>query len=344
MLYEVPEIEYLTARSVKEAVSWLVQHGSEAKIIAGGTDLLGLMKDRIVGPQMPMPRVLIGIKRISGLDRIQYDDGNGLTIGAAATLASIETSKTVLQKFPILAQAAGSIAIRQIRNMGTIGGNLCQRPWCWYFRVPYFNCYKKGGSMCYAITGENKTYFSILGLGVCVMAHPSDMAPALISLGASVRIDGPSGRRMVPMEDFFNGPRDVFETVLRNDEILSEIYVPEQLEGTVGVYLKERPRGAWDFALASVAALLRIQESICVDAKIVLGGVAPFPYRAWEAENAIKGKAIGRDLAVRAGEIAVFWAHPLKMNRYKIPLTKALVKKALLRCFESTSRSVTTSP
>lgn len=340
MLHEIPPVEYLAAETVEQAVDWLVQYGTAAKILAGGTDLLGLMKDRIAGPKMVMPTVLIDIKRIPKLQRIQYDKARGLTIGAAVALASVETSKPVLQRFPILAQAAASVATTQIRNMGTIGGNLCQRPWCWYFRSPHFQCFKKGGSMCYAITGENKTYFSILELGVCVMAHPSDMALVLMALGASIQIEGQRGRRIVPIERFYNGPREVFETCLKEQEILAEVHVPEPSEGTVGVYLKERPRGAWDFALASVAALLRVQDGICADARIVLGGVAPLPYRAREAENAIRGEVIGPRLAGQASELAVLGARPLTKNRYKIRLTKAVVKRALLRCFDPSLRSV----
>lgn len=196
--------------------------------------------------------------------------------------------------------------------------------------------------MCYAITGENRTYFSILELGVCVMAHPSDLAPALMALGASIQIEGQRGRRIVPIEKFYNGPREVFETCLKEEEILSEIYVPEPLEGTVGVYLKERPRGAWDFALASVAVLLTVQGGICADARIVLGGVAPFPYRAREAENAIRGEAIGPSLAVQASELAVLGARPLTKNRYKIRLAKGVVKKALLRCIDQSLHSIPT--
>lgn len=337
MLYELPPLEHLTASSVSEAVNWLSQYGSRAKVLAGGTDLLGLMKDKIVGPKMPLPEVLIDIKKIPGIDRIEYGQGKGLTIGAAATLRDIETSKTVLEKSPILAQAANSVATNQIRNMGTLGGNLCQRPWCWYFRVPQFDCYKKGGKQCFAITGNNKYYFSVLGLGICVMAHPSDTAPALISLGASAKIEGPRGSRVVPVERFFNGPRETFETVLKEDEILTEVFVPEQPKGTYGVYLKERPRGTWDFALASVAALTRLRDGICEEAKVILGGVAPFPLRAGKAEDALKGKPIGEDAAAKAGDLAVEGARPLSMNRYKIPLTRALVKRAVLICFEQAS-------
>ena len=338
MLYEIPRVQHLTAQSVEEAARWLREYGPRARIIAGGTDLLGLMKDKIVGSKMPMPEVLIDIKRIPGLDRIAYAEGRGLTIGAAATLRSMETSPVVLEKFPMLAQAANSVATNQIRNMGTLGGNLCQRPWCWYFRVPHFDCYKKGGAMCYAITGDNKYYFSVLGLGVCVMAHPSDTAPALIALGASAKIIGPEEARTVPLEQFFNGPREVFETVLKDDEVLTEVFVPEPPTNMYGVYVKERPRHTWDFALSSVAALTRLANGFCEEARIILGGVAPYPYRAQRAEEVLKGSPTTAEVAAEAGEAAVSGARPLSMNRYKIPLTRALVKRALLGCFGQTAR------
>ncbi|HBA39215.1 MAG TPA: molybdopterin dehydrogenase [Deltaproteobacteria bacterium] len=338
MLYELPPLEHLTAYNVEEAVRWLAEYNPRGKVIAGGTDLLGLMKDKITGPQMPMPEVLIDIKKIPGLSAIQYEAGKGLTIGAAATLTSIMTSSIVLEKYPILAQAAGQVATHQIRNMGTLGGNLCQRPWCWYFRVPQFNCYKKGGAMCPAITGNNKYYFSILGLGICVMAHPSDTAPALIALGASAKIVGSDGSRTVPIEQFFKGPREVFETVLKPDELLTEIQVPEPRRNSYGIFLKERPRETWDFALASVATLLQIEGKVCQEARVILGGVAPYPYRALGAEELLRNREIGGEAPEKAGEAAVSGARPLRANHYKIRLTKALVKRAVLHCLDRASR------
>ncbi len=334
MLYEIPSIEHLTARTVGQATQWLAEYGARAKLVAGGTDLLGLMKDKIAGPQMAIPEILIDIKKIAGLASIQYRKDEGLTIGSAATLTSIMKSGVVLEKYPMLAQAAGQVATSQIRNVGTLGGNLCQRPWCWYFRLPQFNCYKKGGPMCPAITGQNKYYFSILGLGICVAAHPSDLAPALIALGASAKIVGKLGIRTVRMEHFFTGPKDVFETVLQPDEILTEIQVPEPLPISYGIYLKERPRETWDFALASVAALLQFQDGACRQARIVLGGIAPYPYRAVRSAELLRDREIGGELAEKAGEAAVSAARPLRSNRYKIQLTKALVKRAILRCLE----------
>lgn len=340
MLYELPPIEYVKASTVSEATRYLLQYGPRAKVLGGGTDLLGLMKDRVVGPKMPLPEVLIDIKGIQGMDIIEYKKGKGLRIGAAATLRSIETSNVVLESFPILAQASNSVATMQIRNMGTLGGNLCQRPWCWYFRLSNFDCYKKGGKQCYAITGNNKYYFSVLGLGICVMAHPSDTAPALIALGASVKIESTRGSRTMPLTEFFNGPRETFETVLNDDEILTEVFVPDQPKGTFGTYLKERLRGTWDFALSSVAVVTRVNDGICHNASIILGGVAPIPWRADAAEKALRGNPIGDDTAEKAANTAMEGARPLSLNRYKIPMTKALVKRAVISCFAQYSKQV----
>ena len=333
MLNEIPPIEYIQADSVDNVVQSLSQYGDKAKILAGGTDLLGLMKDSVNGSKMPVPQILIDIKRIPKIADIDHDPQSGLRIGACATLTNIESSPIVREKYPILAQAAAEVATTQIKNMGTIGGNLCQRPWCWYFRVPHFDCYKKGGKQCYAITGANKYYFSVLGLGICVMAHPSDTAPALLALEASVRIAGPSGTRIIPISDFFNGPREVFETILRPDEVLTEVLVPLQPPDSHGVYLKHRLRGTWDFALASVAAQIQRDGDTCQSARIVLGGVAPFPYRVRKVEEILSGRRMDRALASEAGDLAVQGARPLSMNGYKVPLTAALVKRALGQCF-----------
>ncbi len=333
MQYEIPPIEYIQATSVEDAVYWLSHYGEKAKIIAGGTDLLGLVKDRIRGSKMPLPEALVDIKKIPNIATMKYDAKEGLRIGACATLRMIESSPFVREHYPVLAQAAGEVATNQIKNVGTIGGNLCQRPWCWYFRVPYFDCYKKGGRQCFAVSGANKYYFSILGLGICVMAHPSDTAPALIALGASARVAGRDGTRVVPLDRFFNGPREVFETVLANDEVLTDILVPTQPANSTGTYLKQRLRKTWDFALASVAVQAQRRDGVCEGVKIVLGGVAPYPYRVPDAEKVLIGKTVDERLVSEAAEAALQGSHPLSMNGYKVYLAKTLLKRALNQCF-----------
>ena len=211
---ELPPFDHLEPGSMAEAVSALAEHGMRAQVLAGGTDLLGLMKDRITGPGMPLPEVLVNVKRLPELAGITEAADGGLRIGAAVTLTDLERDRRVAERFPALAQAAASVATQQIRAMGTVGGNLCQRPWCWYFRHPQFPCLKRGGRQCFALPGSNRTYFSVLGLGVCVMSHPSDLAPALMALDARLTIAGPAGIRVVPIDRFFRGPRSLTETVV----------------------------------------------------------------------------------------------------------------------------------
>jgi xanthine dehydrogenase YagS FAD-binding subunit len=329
MLFELPSIEHVDARDVKEVVSWLQKYGGKARVIAGATDLLGLMKDRVEGPECKIPEVLVNIKRVPEMTRIAYDEGTGLRIGAGVTLNRLATSDVIQQEFKILSQAALQVGTTPLRNMGTLGGNLCQRPRCLYFRHPHFLCFKKGGSRCYAATGEHRFYHSILKQGRCVMSHPSDLAPALIALKAEVMIMGPNGSKKVSLQELFLGPNHYTETILKTDEYLTEIHVPIQRERTHQVFLKERIRHSTDFALSTVATVARISRGICEEVRIVLGGVAPFPYVAFMAEEVIKGKKMDEGLISQAAGASVEGAKPLPMNHYKVDLTKALVKRAL---------------
>lgn len=337
MLDELPPFDYINAASLAEAMSALTEHGPRAQVLAGGTDLLGLMKDRISGPGMPVPEVLVNVKRIPELHGIAETADGGLRIGAAVTLADLERDARVTARFPALAQAAAAVATTQIRAMGTVGGNLCQRPWCWYFRHPQFPCLKRGGTQCFALPGSNRTYFGVLGLGVCVMSHPSDLAPALIALDARVVIAGASGLRTVPIEQFFRGPRSRTETVLEPGEVLVAVEVPALAPGARSLFLKHRVRGTWDFALSEVAVSATPRSSAAggnragrwANVRVALGGVAPFPYRATAAEAVLDGHAPSHALMREAAEAAVGRARPLTQNGYKIDLTRALVARAL---------------
>jgi xanthine dehydrogenase YagS FAD-binding subunit len=213
--------------------------------------------------------------------------------------------------------------------MGTVGGNLCQRPWCWYFRHPQFPCLKRGGRQCFALPGSNRTYFSVLGLGVCVMSHPSDLAPALMALDARVTVAGPAGRRTVPIDRFFRGPRSVTETVLERAEIIVSVDVPAPPIGTRSLFLKHRVRGTWDFALSEVAVAATPGPGRWDGVRVVLGGVAPFPFRAAAAEAVLAGHAPTESRVREAAEAALAGARPLTQNGYKIDLTRALVSRAL---------------
>jgi xanthine dehydrogenase YagS FAD-binding subunit len=222
--------------------------------------------------------------------------------------------------------AASQVASPQIRNMGTLGGNINQRPRCWYYRSESYNCYKKGGDFCFAVTGENQ-YHAVLGGELCYIVHPSDTAPALVALNATARIVSDAGERSVPFEEYFTGPRiDVKrENVLGPTDVLAEILIPEPAAGAKGVYLKVRERSVWDFATVSVA----VQVS-SGDARIVLGGVAPTPLRVPAAENVIKGKPIDDALAKQAADQAFIGARPLTNNAYKVDMGKEIVRRALM--------------
>jgi xanthine dehydrogenase YagS FAD-binding subunit len=319
--------EYVKPMTVAEAVRELGRSWADAKILAGGIDLLGELKEGIIAPQR-----IVNIKGISGLRYIRFSEKEGLRLGALVTLEEIETHQVIRQRYTALAEAAHSVGTPQIRNVGTIGGNLCQRPRCWYYRDEHTKCLKKGGPICFAYNGENK-YHAILGGGPCYIVHPSDCAPALIAFRASVTVVSPRGQRTVPLEEFFVLPsrRLDHETILEPDEIVTEIQVPAPAPNTRSTYLKFKERDSHDFAIVGAAVVMRLRGKVCEDVRIVLSGVAPIPWRSPEAEAVLKGKAITPELAEQAGKAAVAKAQPLSQNAYKVPLTQAIVKQAILR-------------
>ena len=315
---------YSRPATLKDATAQFGKEHGKIALLAGGTDLLGELKDHTAGPER-----LVYIRNLKELQGIRASRG-GVTIGAATLLADIAENAMIRQQTPLLAIAAGKVGTPQIRNMGTIGGNLCQRPRCWYYRNNY-PCFKHGGSTCFSAAGEND-YHAILEGGPSFIVHPSDLAGSLIALGASARIVSASGERTVPLDKFFITPKqDVRrENVLQPNEVLSEITVPNAPAGSKATYVKEMVREMWDFPLCSVAAMVTVQNGVVQDAKIVLGGVAPIPYRALKAEAAIKGKPLDEASCAAAGIAAVDGARPLAKNGYKVPLTQAVVKRALL--------------
>jgi xanthine dehydrogenase YagS FAD-binding subunit len=319
--------EYVKPATVADAVRELGRSWADAKILAGGIDLLGELKEGIIAPQR-----IVNIKGISGLRYIRFSEKEGLRLGALVTLEEIETHQVIRQRYTALAEAAHSVGTPQIRNVGTIGGNLCQRPRCWYYRDEHTKCLKKGGPMCFAYNGENK-YHAILGGGPCYIVHPSDCAPALIAFRASVTVVSLRGQRTVPLEEFFVLPsrRLDHETILEPDEIVTEIRVPTPAPNTRSTYLKFKERDSHDFAIVGAAVVMRLKGKVCEDVRIVLSGVAPIPWRSPEAEAVLKGKAITPELAEQAGKAAVAKAQPLSQNAYKVPLTQAIVKQAVLR-------------
>ena len=295
--------------------------------LAGGQDLLTTMKEYITLP----PRV-VNLKQIPNLDKIESDGKGGLKIGALVTLAQIEESPEVQKNFPGLAEAAHSVASPQIRNLGTIGGNLCQRPRCWYYRLEHVVCIKKGGAECYAQSGENK-YNAILGGGPSYIVHPSDVAPMLVALDGSVTIVGPAGSREMPLGKFFTLPRVNVrrENVLANDEIITHVTVPGSPFAAKSTYLKFRERDSLDFAMSACAAAVELDGQNVKQARIVLGGVAPIPWRVPKAEALMAGKPFSPELAAQVAQAALQGAKPLEKNGYKIPLTQTLVRRALAK-------------
>ena len=316
--------------SVDEALALLRDYEGRASLIAGGTDLLGTLKGEILPDY---PEALINIKTIPGLDHIK-EDNEGLKIGALTRLIHIVRSPEVESKYVVLKKAAESVGTPEIRYMGTIGGNLCQDTRCWYYRYPHqmggrIPCYRKGKGPCHAIKGDSR-YHAIMGGKVCLAVCPSDIAIALTALDAEIMVSQTGGERVLPITDFYN----TLGHILKPDEILTEIRVPQPPDNAAQAFLKFRLRESVDFAIVSAASLITMEDGICKDARIVLGAVAPTPFRALAAEEAIRGKPIDTAAAEKAAEAAVNNAKPLSMNAYKIEITKTLVKRALLSCLE----------
>ena len=297
--------------------------GQKAAFAGGGSDVLGLMKDRIATPD-----VLVHLKAIQGSDRVEGAAG-GVKIGGLITLAALSRDPLIRRQYAVLAQAAESVATPQIRNVGTLAGNLCQRPWCWYFRNG-FPCFKAGGNTCFSITGENQ-FHAIFGGGPSFIVHPSDTAPALVALDARFRIVGPSGERTVPAADFFTLPSQnvARENTLADDEVLASVDLPAVRPGGRSAYHKVLDREAWTHAVVSVAVVLDLDHDTCRSARIVLGGVAPIPWRVPEAERLLAGQRITPELAAKAAAAAVAGATPLPKNKYKVPLTEQIVKRTI---------------
>jgi xanthine dehydrogenase YagS FAD-binding subunit len=318
----LPPFGYIRPLSLDEALAQLDTEG--ARIAAGGSDLLGCLRDRVFDCTTIVS--LSGVESLRGIAA----NGAGLRIGALTRIAEVAANPLINERYPVLAQAAGAVASPQLRNQGTIGGNLCQKPRCWYYRGE-FHCKRKGGDTCYALAGENQ-YHCILGGVGCYIVHPSDTAPALVALDATVRIAGRDGTRTVPVEAFHVSPRDDVrrETVLRPGEVVTAIDVPAPPRGTRSSYRKVRARGSWDFALAGVALALQLDGDRVTGGRVALSGVAPIPWRAHAVEQAIIGKRLTPEVAAQAGAAAIEGAAPLKRNGYKVPLVRNLVREALL--------------
>ncbi len=294
---------------------------ARSRPLAGGTDMLPLMKEGIVAPER-----LINIKRAGDLRYIRADE-DGLHIGALTTLDELDRHPDVRRDYTTLAQAAAEAASPQLRNMATLGGNLLQQARCWYYRGD-FHCWLKGGELCHARGGRNE-YHAIFDQSPCVAVYPSDPPAALMALEANLRIVGPQGARLVPVAEFLQPPSAERRTLhtLAPNELIVEVHVPKGPSGSV--YLKAMDRATWAYALASVAVAANIRDGRAHNVRIVLGAVSNRPIRALAAEELVEGQLITPELARRAGETALAAARALEHNHYKLPLTRNLVAQAL---------------
>ncbi len=321
--------EHIHASTVNEAVSILEKNMGEAKVIAGGTDLLGCLRDGI-WPERP--KAIINLKTISGLSYIREEAG-GLNIGALTTLTDIAESTVVMEKYVALAEAARCTASPLLRNLGTLAGNICQENRCWYYRYPeklggQIECVRKGGKKCLAVSGDSR-YHSIFGaVNKCIAVNPSDTAPALVALAAKVK----TSKRIIEIGEFFTAKNGMKSTVLDDDEIITEIQIPEPEPGTKMAFKKIALRKTIDFAIVNCAAAVTSEGSAVSAVRICLNGVHNNPYRAIGAEEALGGRPLDKTSAWTAGEAAVVKAKPLPMNRYKVQMAKALVTDTLLVC------------
>jgi xanthine dehydrogenase YagS FAD-binding subunit len=313
---------YVRPKSIDEAIKHLSSEGARAH--AGGTDLLGCLRDNVFEARMVVS--LSGIKGLRGITRVP---NGGMRIGALTTVTEVAQNRDIQRHYTALARAALEVASPQLRNQGTIGGNICQKPRCWYYRGE-FHCLRKGGEQCFAVDGEN-AYHCILGGENCYIVNPSDAAPALAALGASVHIKGTKGKRTVPLDAFYVLPAKDWtkETVLVQGEVVTEIELPPPAEGLRSSYRKVRARRSWDFALAGVALAIAFDGPTVKGARVFLSGAAPIPWRSEEVEEVIAGEKMDVDSISEAAEAAVRNAEPLDQNAYKVPLFRAVIEEEL---------------
>jgi xanthine dehydrogenase YagS FAD-binding subunit len=318
----LPEFTYVRPGLLSEVLEHARSEG--AVLHAGGTDLLGCLRDGVFSAGK-----VVAIGDLEELRGISPTRDGGLRIGALATLAEVAAHPLIVEHYTALAHGAASAASPQLRNQGTLGGNLCQRPRCWYFRGD-FQCLRKGGPMCYAIVGENQ-YHCIFGGDPCYIVHPSDTAPALVALDARARLASPSGTRLVPLESFFILPSEDVrrETLLQPGELLTEVLLSPPAAGQRSIYRKVRARGAWDFALAGVAVALSGADDRVEAARVVLSGVAPIPWRAVDAEEALNRSRLDAETISRAATASVAGARPMTRNGYKVELVRGLTEETL---------------
>jgi len=311
--------------NLENALNLTDRLGKDGWVMAGGNDSLDWFKDRVKNPKAVID--LAGINELKGIK----ETADGIDIGALTTLTEIANNELIKTKFGLLAEAAGQVASPQIRNVGTLGGNLCQDTRCWYYRDG-LDCYRAGGKKCYADTpeGMNREH-CLFNADRCVAVSPSDTAPALVAMDAEFIIAGPKGERSVKAEEFFIGPDvDILHmTVLEDNEILTIIRIPNTWANASFYFEKVADRKSWDFALVNVASAIKFNGSTIEDIRIACGGVECVPKRLTVVESVVKGSPNDEETAALAGQSAVRGAIPLNHNHFKIPLMENLVKRAI---------------
>jgi xanthine dehydrogenase YagS FAD-binding subunit len=314
--------------SLAEATQILSHHGPEAAVYAGGTDLLIRLKNRLNAA----PKYIVDIKQIGELKFIREAPDGGLAVGATTTIAEVEQSDLVKRKYPLLVETFKRISSPELRNQSTIAGDIMQEVWCQYLRGNY-PCWRNGGYICYGAIGDNSYYHSVMGGRLCFAVYHGDAAIGLEALDAGVKIAAPSGTRELSLEALI--PGDVMvdgrvqSHVLHSDEILTEVVIPRPREGSVGTFQKIRPRGVWDFAMASVAVNLHIGGGVISDARVIFGGIAVSPYREHAVEAYLKGKRLDGKLPQQAAARALANAAPLKYNEHKLETARGALASGL---------------
>jgi xanthine dehydrogenase YagS FAD-binding subunit len=321
----MPAFELLQPSSIADAQKLLEHHGRDAWVLAGGMDSFDWLKDRI-----KKPKVVVDLSGIAELKGIRATS-DGIEIGAMTTLTEVVQHPVVREKYKLLAESAELVASPQIRNQGTIGGNVSQDARCWYYRAGW-PCYRAGGNVCYADTpeGRNREH-AILHAERCVAVNPSDTAPALIAVDAKFVILTPNGERVIDAEDYFIGP-DIDITslhVLKPGELLTAIRIPSAWAGVQFYFEKVRDRNVWDFPLLNVASAMLISNGVIDKIRIAVNGAAARPLRLTAVEDAVRGKPANASTGAMAGKLAVQGAVALQFNAYKIPLMRNLVKRAI---------------
>lgn len=320
----LPTLTYNRPDTLKKVIKELGNHG--ARIHAGGTDLLGCLHDGVFTADK-----VVSLSALNDLQTMKTLANGSLRIGALTTIHSLATDPDIKARYPVLAQAAGDVASPQLRQQGTLGGNLCQKPRCWYYRGE-FDCLRKGGKKCFAFNGQNQ-FHCILGGSGCYIVHPSDTAPALIALDAQLEIQGPQGKRSLSVNELHvpasENPRR--EVSLERDEVITAVVVPAVGENRRSSYRKVRARQTWDFALAGVALALTLADGRVNNPRIVLSGAAPTPWRSAAAEKVLDGQHLTEKLAGKAAAAAMEEASPLEHNGYKVALFQGLIEEELMK-------------